>query len=67
MTDVTMIVISEADGTAIGVFNDAPIPRAGEEISVEGTMFSVQSVVIEYSNDPNGSGTFASVTVDKRD
>jgi hypothetical protein len=45
------------------VFNDAPIPRAGDEISVEGTMFSVQSVLIEYSNDSPGSGTFASVTV----
>ena len=67
MTPVTMIVISEPDGNAIGVFNDAPIPRAGDEISVEGTMFSVQSVLIEYSNDSHGSGTFASVTVEKRD
>jgi hypothetical protein len=30
-----MIVISEPDGTAVGVFNDAQIPRAGDEISVE--------------------------------
>jgi hypothetical protein len=67
MTAVTMIVISEPDGTAIGVFYDAPIPRAGDEISVEGTMCWVQSVLIEYSNDPKGSGTFASVTVEKRD
>jgi hypothetical protein len=67
ITGVTMIVISESDGNAIGVFNDAPIPRAGDEISVEGTMFSVQSVLIEYSNDSTGSGTFASVTVEKRD
>ena len=62
-----MSVISESDGNAIGVFNDAPIPRAGDEISVEGTVFSVQSVLIEYSNDSQGSGTFASVTVEKRD
>lgn len=62
-----MIVISEPDGTAVGVFNDAPIPRAGDEISVEGTILRVQSVLIEYSNDPDGSGTFASVTVEKRD
>jgi hypothetical protein len=67
MTAVTMIVISEPDGSAIGVFNDAPIPRAGDEISVEGTMFRVQSVLIEYSNDPEGSGTFASVTAEKLD
>jgi hypothetical protein len=67
MTAVTMSVISEPDGSAIGVFNDAPIPRAGDEISVEGTMFRVQSVLIEYSNDPEGSGTFASVTAEKRD
>jgi hypothetical protein len=62
-----MIVISEPDGTAVGVFNDAQIPRAGDEISVEGTTFWVQSVLIEYSNDPEGSGTFARVTVDERD
>jgi hypothetical protein len=67
MTAVTMIMISEPAGTAIGVFNDAPIPRAGDEISVEGMMFRVQSVLIEYSNDPEGSGTFPSVTVEKRD
>jgi hypothetical protein len=62
-----MIVISEPDGNAIGVLHDAPIPRTGEPISVEETIFSVQSVLIEYSSDPKESGTFASVTVEKRD
>jgi hypothetical protein len=40
ITAVTMIVISESDGNAIGVFHDAPIPRTGDLISVEGTIFS---------------------------
>ncbi len=57
-----MVIFTTADGNGVGLYYDAPVPRAGDIVHSEGERFLVESVVVSYAND-DGPGTTASVRV----